>query len=135
VRKQPFVKWSQTLKYWYVPLNAEAYKQLSKALNGEAALDISALKDYLNQRKKVAATVANSKKAIAKPPVTSAAWKLSKENLAALEKFVEQLKLKAYSSSTIRTYRNEFLQLLQLLKIKPVNELTPDNLRRYIWCM
>jgi len=31
-----------------------------------------------------------------------------------------QLKLKAYSPSTIKTYRNEFLQLLQLLNKKPV---------------
>ncbi len=68
----------------------------------------------------------------AKPLVASSVWKLSKENLDALQKFVEHLKLKAYSSSTIRTYRNEFLQLLQLLKQKPVNELTPDDLRRYM---
>jgi integrase/recombinase XerD len=61
--------------------------------------------------------------------------KLNKENLAALQKFVEQLKLKAYSPSTIKTYRNEFLQLLQLLGNKPVNELTPDDLRRYfLYC-
>jgi site-specific recombinase XerD len=65
----------------------------------------------------------------------SPAWKLSKENLAALQKLVEQLKLKAYSSSTMKTYRNEFLQLLQLLKKKPVNDLTPDDLRRYfVYC-
>jgi site-specific recombinase XerD len=49
-----------------------------------------------------------------------------------LEKFVEHLKLKAYSTSTIRTYRNEFLQLLQLLKHKAVNELTADDIKRYM---
>lgn len=53
-------------------------------------------------------------------------------NLKALEDFVQQLKLKAYSPSTIRTYRTEFLQLLHLLNNKPVNELTQDHLRRYI---
>ena len=65
----------------------------------------------------------------------SPAWKLNNENLAALQKFIEELKLKAYSASTIKTYRNEFLQLLQLLGNKAVNELTPDDLRRYfIYC-
>jgi len=59
-------------------------------------------------------------------------WKLSTENVESLRRFIEQLKLKAYSASTIRTYRNEFLQLLQLIKNKPVNELTPDDLRRYL---
>ena len=48
---------------------------------------------------------------------------------------MEQLKLKAYSPSTLRTYRNEFIQLLQLIKKKPVNELTTDELRRYfVYC-
>jgi site-specific recombinase XerD len=46
--------------------------------------------------------------------------------------FIQQLKLKAYSPSTIRTYRNEFLQLLQTLNHHPVNELTPDDLKRYM---
>jgi integrase/recombinase XerD len=65
----------------------------------------------------------------------SPAWKLSKENLEALQRFVEQLKLKAYSTSTLKTYRNEFLQLLQLLNKKPVDRLTPDDLRRYfVYC-
>ena len=117
-------------------MNAAIYKKLSKALEGEAELEISALKEYLEKRKKISHTiVAPRKNDNAKPLVASSVWKLSKENLAALEKFVELLKLKAYSASTISTYRNEFLQFLQLLKIKPVNELTPDNLRRYIWCM
>jgi integrase/recombinase XerD len=43
--------------------------------------------------------------------------------------------LKAYSPSTIQTYRNEFLQLLKLLKQKPVSELTSGELRRYfLYC-
>jgi site-specific recombinase XerD len=45
---------------------------------------------------------------------------------------MQQLKLKAYSTSTIRTYRNEFLQLLQLLKNKPVNKLSVEDIKRYL---
>ncbi len=56
-------------------------------------------------------------------------------NLQALQKVCRSAKLKAYSDSTIKTYRNEFLQLLQLLKIKPVYELSTDDLRRYfLYC-
>ncbi len=80
----------------------------------------------------IATFPAPSKKINTTSPVASAVWKLSKENLTALEKFVEHLKLKAYSTSTIRTYRNEFLQLLQLLKHKAVNELTADDIKRYM---
>lgn len=65
-------------------------------------------------------------------PHQPAVWQLSKENQEALDKFVQHLKLKAYSSSTIRTYRNEFIQLLHMLKHKPVGELIPDDLKRYM---
>ncbi len=134
VKKIPGVKWSQTNRCWYIPLNAGAYNQLNNALNGKADLDITALKQFLQKRKQVKATlsVTTSEKTTSKPAVQTAAWKLCKENLIALEKFVEQLKLKAYSASTITTYRNEFLQLLQILKKKPVNELIPDDLKRYM---
>jgi site-specific recombinase XerD len=68
--------------------------------------------------------------------VTSPAWRLSPENREALQKFVQHLKLKAYSTSTIKTYRNELLQLLQLLKQKPVHDLKPDDIKRYmVYCM
>ncbi len=50
----------------------------------------------------------------------------------ALENFIEQLKLKAYSLSTINTYRNEFLQLLQILKTKKVDALTVNDIKRYM---
>jgi integrase/recombinase XerD len=57
---------------------------------------------------------------------------VSPENSLALAKFLEELALKAYSPSTIRTYRNEFLQLLQILKNRPVYELSTDDIRRYM---
>jgi site-specific recombinase XerD len=44
----------------------------------------------------------------------------------------EQLKLKAYSASTIKTYRNEMSQLLQALGNIPADELNPEHLRRYL---
>lgn len=133
VRKIKEIRWSQTNKCWYLPLNESSYKVITETLHPKTNLDATLLKAYMNKRQAVQSTVVsteqkNQNKSIA----TSTALKLSKENLEALQKFVEQLKLKAYSQSTIRTYRNEFLQLLQLLKRKPVYELTPDDLRRYM---
>ena len=46
--------------------------------------------------------------------------------------FIETLELKAYSKSTILTYKNEFNALLQLLKTRAVSGLTPDEVKRYI---
>jgi len=53
-------------------------------------------------------------------------------NQVALERLNETLLLKAYSPNTIRTYCNEFSQLLYLLKDVPVDSLTPERLRSYI---
>jgi len=138
IRKLKEVKWSQTNKCWYMPLSSDSYNLIKETLKEIAEINNAELKQYLEKRKQVEATsVPLSTKPVSANFVTKAitaspAWKLSKENLAALEKFVEQLKLKSYSPSTIRTYRNEFLQLLQLLKNKPVAALTADDLRRYI---
>jgi integrase/recombinase XerD len=137
VRKMKGVKWSQTHACWYLPLNKGSLKTITETLGSRTSLDTSALNAYLNKRTAVASTLITSDQRNAdKLVVASSAWKLSKENLEELRKFVEQLKLKVYSPSTIKTYRNEFLQLLQLLKTKPVNELTTDELRRYfVYCL
>jgi integrase/recombinase XerD len=56
-------------------------------------------------------------------------------NQLALQKYIETLQLKAYSSNTITTYRNEFAQLLYILKDKNVNELDAIRLRSYfLYC-
>lgn len=133
VKKLPLVKWSQTHRCWYLPLSRESYDQIARALKGKAILDTASLRAYLEKRKQVTGVRASpAGKAVSIPGPSSPACQLSKDNLYALEKFVEQLKLKAYSGTTIRTYRNEFLQLLRVLKYKPVNDLTPDDLRRYM---
>jgi integrase/recombinase XerD len=133
VRRLKKAKWSQTKRCWYVPLNQEAYKEIITTLQRKALLDNTELKSYLEKKKAVTKTLpVVVKKTVSKSVVSAVAWKLSPDNLLALEKFVEQLKLKAYSNSTITTYRNEFIQLLRLLKAKPVNELTTDDLRRYM---
>lgn len=44
--------------------------------------------------------------------------------------------MKAYSPSTLKTYRNEFAQLLYLLKANPVDDLSADRLRSYfLYCI
>ncbi len=56
-------------------------------------------------------------------------------NQPALQLLIETLQLKAYSESTIKTYRNEFAQLLYLLKHVPVNTLESTKLRSYfLYC-
>jgi site-specific recombinase XerD len=60
---------------------------------------------------------------------------ITANNKKEFARFVDQLRLKSYSSSTIKTYRNEFMQLLQLLGEIRVQDLKPEQLKRYmIYC-
>ena len=68
-------------------------------------------------------------------PSKEASTNIHPINQPAMTKYVETLQLKAYSENTIKTYRNEFAQLLQLLKAKNVNDLDATKIRSYfLYC-
>lgn len=56
---------------------------------------------------------------------------LSPGNKEVLAAFMRQLILKAYSKNTIKTYKNEFIQLLLVLKTTPVSSLCNERLKDY----
>ena len=120
VKKIPGVKWSQTNKCWWLPLSKENHQLTTGTIGNHATIDNTLLKIFLEKKKQVKAVIipaaSTTKKVL--PIINTAAFKLCPANLVALEKFIQQLQLKAYSPSTIKTYRNEFMQLLQILKIK-----------------
>jgi len=61
--------------------------------------------------------------------------KIHPTNQPALKRMHEMLLLKAYSPNTIKTYCNEFSQLLCLLKDKHADSLTSERLRSYfLYC-
>jgi len=132
VRKLKGIKWSLILKCWYLPLTKASYQAIIKSLSEIAVIDNRALKTYLQKRAVVkAVSVPHNGNALS-PVSRSVAWNIPPVNLQELQRYLELLKLKAYSVSTIRTYRNEFLQLLRIIKTKPVKDLTSDDLRRYM---
>ena len=147
IRKLPGVRWSQTHHVWYLPMSESSYSEALAKLGAFAELDSTELASYLEKREQVVQTrvyappstqTGSAVKAefasiaVIRKSSLTLVMQLSAGNLQELKRFVEQLQLKAYSLSTITTYRGEFLQLLQLLKEKPVQELTPDDLRRYM---
>jgi integrase/recombinase XerD len=149
VRSLTGAQWSRTHHAWYVALSREAYDEIRIRLLKTAAIDITCLSDYLKKKKAVKkcidttktglqVAVAVKQKGTANPlvrkngAVALKRWKISSSNMAQLARFVEQLTLKAYSPSTLRTYRNEFTQLLYLLNEKKVEDLSLTDLRRYM---
>ncbi len=123
-------------------MGQESYTRLYKALHGKAELEVSDLKKYL-ERKKIhtistpVISVTNKKELQTLPLQTSSNGLKTGFYVAGVNKHVlpamqQHLKLKAYSSSTIKTYINEMSQLLQTLNNIPADELKPEHLKRYL---
>lgn len=106
IKQVPDARWSTTLKGWHIPDNEENRKKCGLA--PATALSVQQQK------------------------VQTSSIRLSANNKEQLLLYLEQLALKKYSKSTLQTYRNEFMQLLQLLRDKHVQDLTPDELKRYM---
>ena len=98
IKKLPGIKWSQTNQCWYFPLDNDSYSKVYRVLKEKVEVDISLLKEYLEKRRAVAITTASSgsaKNIVKRIPLSSPVLRLSTENLQALEKFVQYLKLKS----------------------------------------
>jgi site-specific recombinase XerD len=129
MRGVPGSRWTKTYKGWLVPDTAENREKCGIAQARAVSPEPVSRKPAESKQ-----AAPYHRPSQGQPPSSPAQRlpRLCKENQQALERFLQELTLKAYSPSTIRTYRNELLQLLQLLKDKPASELTPDDLRRYM---
>jgi len=148
IRKKAGARWSQTNKLWYIPFDKENYEKLKQALKGVATIDQSALHNYLVNKKKKQPAVVQASKQIQKTITIQLPEKIEKKityktiykihpvNAHILPLMKEQLQLKSYSASTARTYLQEMAQLLMKLNTIPADELTPENLKRYlVYCL
>lgn len=106
IKKVPGAQWSNTYKGWHIPDTEENRRRCGLP---------------------VATALAVQQQKVERSPIH-----LSVNNKAQLLLFLEQLALKRYSKSTLQTYRNEFMQLLQMLGDHNVQDLTPDHLKRYM---
>lgn len=64
--------------------------------------------------------------------IGNSAQEITPINLEELNRFINELKLKAYSPNTIKTYSSEFIQLLKIIKNYPVKDLTPEKIKAYL---
>ena len=131
LRRVTGIRWSSTKKRWHLPVNKQVIDDLAAAIKKIAVLDTDQLREQLISRKKLVPAI---KKNLSPTLVTS--FTVNQNNLRALEDFLKILVLKAYSISTIKTYKNEFLQLLKILNEINVQDLTTEQLKRYLlWCI
>ncbi|NOU37588.1 MAG: tyrosine-type recombinase/integrase [Ferruginibacter sp.] len=127
------IKYSNSNKCWYLPCNKIAYHNLSNAIAtiaDTAQLNTTKLSAYLKSIK--AKKNNNPQPNQTNITIYDKIFAISAHNLQILVRTEEHLKLKAYSPSTIRTYKNEIASFLQTLKNHKANTLTSEDLRRYI---
>jgi integrase/recombinase XerD len=133
VRSLPKARWSQTMKQWHFEVKREIIDLLMIKAQEKFVVDLKVLKEQLIKRKvrkekSTHFTLRNSG--------SQAIVFRNEVNMEAFNRFMEQLKLKCYSASTIRTYKNEFLQFLQTLGDIRATDLEPEHLRKYlVFCL
>jgi len=118
IRQVPAMKWDAVRKYWQGPATERTVGLLKERLGGLCELEgISLVEPTI---------LSNRGKHQLKGTRVAAA------NADALAAFVQRLELKKYSQSTIRTYRNEFIQFLVGLDSHHVGKVDPEYLKRYL---
>ncbi|MEP7238248.1 MAG: tyrosine-type recombinase/integrase [Ferruginibacter sp.] len=147
LQKNAAARWSRNLKCWHVPLSRYYYDLIVKAVMGKAIIDHAALSQYLVSKKTtgnktilVPKTNTNNTRAVLLPespkPATAALiYKgsyISAVNTTVIPEMHEYLKLKSYSSSTIRTYLGEMRHLLGTLQDIPAQQLQAEHIKRYL---
>lgn len=144
IQKNTQARWSRTQCCWYFPLCEKNYHHLAQLLKDKAVLKVDELKTYLLGKKNIPslptavigkAIVASKtcpEKIIIQSNRVKLNLKLSKENNEALQKFKQQLVLKSYSQSTIKTYTNEFVQFLHTIKKTPACDFTATRIKDYM---
>jgi integrase/recombinase XerD len=130
IKRLNAVKWCENLKCWHVPCTEIHYEAVCQALKGMVMMDAKPLKQFLEKRKTVHAIQKNV--GYKKPATVGQVFVISQHNMLLLQRMVEHLQLKAYSASTLRTYKNEVGIFLQTLKNKKADTLTTEDLRRYL---
>ena len=140
IRKKAGGKWSRTHQCWYLPLTRESYEKVKAAICPSARLHVTELKKHLEKRRQARLRQPGQgdkvqslpMKRSMKPEKLNVRSRISSINKQVVPSMLEALKLKGYSSSTIKTYINEIVQLLVTIQDIPAVELKPEQLKRYL---
>lgn len=135
VRSIKGIKWSQTHRCWYLPLTRENFEAAFNKLKDAGRIEYGELSAYLKKRKQavsVREAVAGTASAVKSGKMAVDVYYINKENLKLLDKTIKTLKLKAYATNTIDLYSGELLQIMRLLKERPLFTLTTNEIKSYL---
>ena len=140
IRTKAGGKWSPANKCWYLPLSRESYEKLKAAVCPLVRLQVTELKKHLEKKRQDRLRQPgqwNNAQPLPirrpmKPEKLNMRSRISSINNRVVPSMLEALKLKGYSTSTIKTYINEMVQLLITIQDIPADELKPEHLKRYL---
>ena len=123
----PGAKWSKTLKCWHIPDTPDNRKSCGLPA-WEQEFPVGPTNHRVDSRAVLTTVISQPQ------PVFPAhhSKRISPVNDEQRQRFMRQLQLKAYSDSTIRTYRNEFSVFLQTLGKVPAKDLTVERIKDYL---
>jgi hypothetical protein len=132
IRVMRNIRWSRTHRCWYLPLTRFYYEELKRVLGPKVIFHMDELRKYLQKRRQIREIRRQSSQHETKGIVNFSLSNVSEENLRQVELMVKTLQIKAYSSNTIRVYKDEMLTLLRLLGGRPVQKLEAQHIKSYV---
>lgn len=142
VSKIPGARWSRSNRCWLLPCDKRHYAILMKACEGLAGVDHVGLRKYLGERREMGPDLANgpevphaivkSGAAVGRREAGSSFDGIDDINIPELQRMLDLLTLKAYSLSTVKTYRNEFATYLRALGRMPANSVNEERVKKYL---
>ena len=142
LRSKAGARWSQSHKCWYVPLSREDYNKVCSVLKGRVELEEQELRRYLEKKKagnpvkqEVPDPVPVNERIAGQPAKTESVKPvvpIHPINQGVLPALKQELVLRAYSPSTIKTYINEVRVFLGAIGSHPAATYTVQQLRDYL---
>lgn len=132
LQQKLLARWSATHKCWYCEKTEEHISYLENELGITVCQQAN-----IPAKKTEAAKIISNKIQIPDPSLKKVLVKikkpvLSKENVENLQAYIQILNLKGYSSSTQRTYVNEFTQFLNLIGTINAADFTVVRIKDYL---
>ncbi len=125
-------RWSATNKCWYCEENENNIAYLQNELGILVGKTGSRKAEKIEPAKIISAKIPILQITLKKELVKKKKPDLSKENLENLQQLIQILNLKSYSTSTQRTYINEFTQFLNLLGKSNAADFSVARIKDYL---
>lgn len=133
-------RYTRTYGCWLLPRQKESISIIKKIFPKDTTYNDTHLREQLMRErgahapraglKKETAAIVPKKEAFSAKSLVSRP--LGEENIKALREIENVMILKAYSKNTIKSYTTEFHVFLRVLSMRPVNEVSYEQLKAYL---